>query len=218
VSARSTRRAASPGRPATQAVEEPRAESDWERKRRAILDGAAEVFFERGFERGTTKEIAERVGLSQPSIYHYVGSKEDLMGEIARQVDRDFTTAFERGIEGVTDPKEQLQVVVASFVEVVVVNQKTWAVYWQEQRSIPDDVSAPVYQSQLRYVRRIDEIVRACQRDGILPPEHPTHVLTEGILGMLSWVYRWYQPEGAYGPKEIAAAFCDLIGVGDRSR
>jgi AcrR family transcriptional regulator len=215
VSARSTPRGA---RAASRDADDPPTESDWERKRRAILDGAAHVFFERGFERGTTKEIAERVGLSQPSIYHYVGSKEDLLGEIARQVDDDFTTAFERGIAGLTDPREQLRVVIASFVEVVVVNQMTWAVYWQEQRSIPERVAAPVYQSQLRYVRRIDEVVRACQRDGVLPPDHPTHVLTEGILGMLSWVYRWYKPDGAYGPEQIAAAFCDLIGVGDHPR
>jgi AcrR family transcriptional regulator len=186
-------------------------ESDWDRKRRAILDGAAEVFFERGFDRGTTKEIAERVGLSQPSIYHYVGAKQDLLAEIARQVDRDFTEALERGLADVADPAAQLRNVIAAFTEAIAKNTTTWAVYWQEQRSIPSDVANAVYESQVRYIRRVDEVVGRCQEAGVLPAQHPTHVLTEAILGMLSWTYRWYKPDGRYGPQELAGAFSDLL-------
>ncbi|ADB48881.1 TetR/AcrR family transcriptional regulator [Conexibacter woesei] len=191
----------------------PADDSDWDRKRRDILNGAAEVFFEHGFERGTTKEIAERVGLSQPSIYHYVGAKKELIAEIARQVDRDFTEALERGLRDAADPAEQLRNVIVAFTEALAVNRLTWAVYWQEQRAIPADVAEAVYDSQLQYVRRVDDVVRRCQEAGVLPAEHPTHVLTEAILGMLSWTYRWYKPEGRYGPEELAGAFSDLLGL-----
>lgn len=186
-------------------------ESDWDRKRRRVLEGAAEVFHERGFERGTTKEIAERVGLSQPSIYHYVGAKKELIGEIARQVDCDFTEALEHGLANVADPAEQLRNVIAAFTEAIAVNQMTWAVYWQEQRAIPPEIAEPVYQSQVRYIRRVDEVVRRCQDAGVLPAHHPTHILTEAILGMLSWTYRWYKPDGPYGPQQLADAFSDLL-------
>jgi AcrR family transcriptional regulator len=43
---------------------------EFEAKRRAILEGASEVFVRRGFAAGTTKEIAAEVDLSQPAIYH----------------------------------------------------------------------------------------------------------------------------------------------------
>lgn len=187
--------------------------SDWERKRREILDAAAEVFFERGFERGTTKEIAERVGLSQPSIYHYVGNKQSLISEIANQVSADFTAALDSAERSSDDPVEQLRCIIHAFANALAVNLKTFAVYWKELNSIPEETARPVAASQHSYVTRVDRIVEACQKRGALPARQPTHVLTEGILGMLSWMHWWFKPDGRLTPAQVADAFCDLIGL-----
>lgn len=53
-----------------------------EAKREAILDVAAHVFREEGFERTTMSEICARVGGSKATIYNYFPSKEDLFFEI----------------------------------------------------------------------------------------------------------------------------------------
>jgi AcrR family transcriptional regulator len=57
-----------------------------ERRARArkaqILDGAAQVFAEKGYHAATTREIAEAADMSEGSIYHYFDSKEDLLIEI----------------------------------------------------------------------------------------------------------------------------------------
>jgi len=44
----------------------------------ALLKAAAETFAERGFERATMDEIAERVGLSKGALYYRYKGKEDL--------------------------------------------------------------------------------------------------------------------------------------------
>lgn len=43
-----------------------------------ILDAAVSVFAERGYDAGSVREIAERVGISEPAIYRHFASKEDL--------------------------------------------------------------------------------------------------------------------------------------------
>ena len=53
-----------------------------EEKRQAILDVAAKVFQEAGFERTSMSEICARVGGSKATIYSYFPSKEDLFFEI----------------------------------------------------------------------------------------------------------------------------------------
>ncbi len=53
-----------------------------EAKRQAILDEAAKVFKEVGFERASMSEICARVGGSKATIYSYFPSKEDLFFEI----------------------------------------------------------------------------------------------------------------------------------------
>ncbi|GAA2293412.1 TetR/AcrR family transcriptional regulator [Actinomadura sp. NPDC048955] len=185
---------------------------DWEDKRRRILDVAADVFFVRGYDRGTTKEIAERAGMSQPTIYHYVGSKEVLMSEIARQVDRDFTRALDEALAAPADPATQLRRVIDAFVRSLALNQRTFAVYWKEFRSLPADVGREVSGHERDFVVRVEEVVSRAQEQGVLPAEHPTRVVSEGILGMMSWMHWWYKPD-EFDAEQVSAAFCDLIGL-----
>jgi len=51
-------------------------------KRQAILDVAAEVFREAGFERASMSEICARVGGSKATLYNYFPSKEELFFEV----------------------------------------------------------------------------------------------------------------------------------------
>lgn len=50
-------------------------------KRRAILDTAAEVFGELGYERASIDAIATASGVSKPTIYSHFGTKEQLFRE-----------------------------------------------------------------------------------------------------------------------------------------
>ena len=185
---------------------------DWNRKRREILDAAAEVFFRRGFTGGTTKEIAAKVGISQPSIYHYVGSKEDLMVEIARQVARDFTITLNAALGAHDDPVAKLGAVIDSFVASLVLNQRTFAVYWKEYYSLPPAVAQEVSADQRAYVQRFESLVGDVQRAGYLPADQPTRIISEGILGMMSWMHWWYRP-GEFDQQQVATAFRALIGL-----
>ncbi|MEV0172414.1 helix-turn-helix domain-containing protein [Streptomyces sp. NPDC050803] len=52
---------------------EPRAE---------LLAAAAELFTTRGYAATTTRAVAERAGMRQASMYHYVSGKEELLAEL----------------------------------------------------------------------------------------------------------------------------------------
>jgi len=56
-----------------------------ESKRQAILNGAAEVFREVGFERASMSDIRARIGGSKATLYNYFPSKEKLFFEVMYQ-------------------------------------------------------------------------------------------------------------------------------------
>ena len=56
-----------------------------ESKRQAILQGAAEVFREVGFERASMSDIRARIGGSKATLYNYFPSKEKLFFEVMYQ-------------------------------------------------------------------------------------------------------------------------------------
>lgn len=55
-----------------------RKEREKERRRKAIVLAAEEVFFTKGLAQATMDEIADRAELSKGTLYLYYGSKEDL--------------------------------------------------------------------------------------------------------------------------------------------
>jgi AcrR family transcriptional regulator len=69
----------------------------WQRRpaerRREILDAAALVFGERGFESATLALVAERAGVSPGTVQHYFGTKTALFQEVI--ADRFFSGAVE---------------------------------------------------------------------------------------------------------------------------
>jgi AcrR family transcriptional regulator len=61
-----------------------------------ILRAALDVFGRRGFRSGSLREIAERVGLTQPALIHHFGSKIGLFMEVLQTYALDQFKAYSR--------------------------------------------------------------------------------------------------------------------------
>ena len=48
-------------------------------RRKQIIDGALRAFLKKGYDRTSIREIAQTCGMSIGALYHYVGSKEDIL-------------------------------------------------------------------------------------------------------------------------------------------
>lgn len=57
-------------------------------KHEEVLSAALELMAERGIKGASLRELARRVGLSQPSLYHYFESKQELVGQIVERYTR----------------------------------------------------------------------------------------------------------------------------------
>lgn len=165
-----------------------------------------------GFDAGTTKEVAAEVGLTQPAIYHYVGSKADLLREISIEVGRDMMAALESGLGYGDTPAEQLRGVIHEYSAAVVRDLRSFAVFWLELRSLEPEVRAKLREDEREFVNRVARLVAALQRQGRLPPGPPT-VIAQAIMSMPSWMYHWYRPSGSLSAQEVAEIYCALIGL-----
>lgn len=54
----------------------------YQQQKQAAIRAAASVFSEKGFHGATTRDIAERLGIKQGSLYYYFGSKEAALEEV----------------------------------------------------------------------------------------------------------------------------------------
>lgn len=79
-------------------------------KRQAIVDMAAEVFREKGFDRASMSDIRQRVGGSNATLYNYFPSKESLFFEVMYQANQaEFAAAHDALDHETDDIAEALQ-------------------------------------------------------------------------------------------------------------
>ena len=68
----------------------------WERRYREVLDAAASVFVEKSYAGASTRDIAERLGVRQASLYYYFPSKEAALAAICELGVKDFISNLQR--------------------------------------------------------------------------------------------------------------------------
>ena len=67
------------------------------RRKLDILKVAARLFAERGYERTTLEMVADELGLSKPSLYYYLKSKEDILADIFQEIFQRILESAQRG-------------------------------------------------------------------------------------------------------------------------
>lgn len=68
---------------------------DQQSRKQHILEAAAALFAERGYYKTTTADVARAVGVTQPYVFHFFKSKEELYLAVLEQASKEITHAFE---------------------------------------------------------------------------------------------------------------------------
>jgi len=80
-----------------------------EEKRRLLLDAAVRVFARKGYHSSRVGDIAEEAGVAYGLLYHYFGSKEDVLRTVFRETWRGLIATI-KSVEQAGDPPiEQLR-------------------------------------------------------------------------------------------------------------
>ncbi|MEW6475456.1 MAG: TetR/AcrR family transcriptional regulator [Actinomycetota bacterium] len=178
-------------------------------KQAEIVEAAAKVFAAKGYDVATLNDIAAELGLHKTSLYHYVRSKAELLYLI-------FQGALDRGLARVDemaqidDPKERLAGLIRfQVLEVVLPETMIFRVFVDDRPRL-----APVYEKAIRareklYFSFFSSSVKAAIDAGALPALDPRYA-TQAIVGMTSWIYKWFNPRKD-DPYEYAETCVQLV-------
>lgn len=193
----------------------PRARSA-EARRDAILTAAATAFVEHGYGATSVDDIAERLGVSKPTLYYHVGGKQELLGaSFTLALDAYSDAVEDEAVSGVTG-RERLHQVVQKYVEI------TTTVHGRCLHRVPDVELTPEVRDRLRAVKRkvdarIRDLLREGVRDGSLRSAD-IRMSTFAISGAMNSIAQWYSPSGKLSPEEIAERLWDSFAEGLRPR
>ncbi|WIM68388.1 TetR/AcrR family transcriptional regulator [Corynebacterium breve] len=130
-----------------------------DKRRRELLEAAAEIMANKGFHQARLSDVGAAVGISGPALYRYFSSKEDLLAEMLidisiRLVDgaREIVEKHQ-GSEGEeADPVQVLQALVDFHVEIAVTEPNLIRVQQREINNLDGNSAEKVKSLQRTYL------------------------------------------------------------------
>ncbi|ABD86256.1 TetR/AcrR family transcriptional regulator [Rhodopseudomonas palustris] len=191
----------------------PRA-TNYDDKRRAILERSAELFSEYGYDRASMNKIAEACGVSKANLYHYYKDKDELLFDVIRSHLEALLAVVKAAQRPELPPDDQLRELVAALLEAYRDADAQHNVQISSLRFL-----SPPRQTALKNVER--ELVRTFSDAvaAVAPQLKGTALLkpvTMSLFGMVNWHYLWFSDGGAVSRADYAELVTRLIADGSR--
>ncbi|WP_286830733.1 MULTISPECIES: TetR/AcrR family transcriptional regulator [Kordiimonas] len=172
-----------------------------------ILKEAIDLFYEKGFERTTVRDIAARAGILSGSLFHHFKSKQEILYTAMALTTRTMGESAEKAVEGITDPARQLRALILN--ELNSIHRETGHAAYvlvDEWRSLDDTYKEAVLAIRDNsYEACWDAALEGCAAKGLLKGD--LRVTRQLIRGSLAWTRNWYQTDG----KMTLAALADEV-------
>jgi AcrR family transcriptional regulator len=183
-------------------------------RRQEILEATARVFHEKGYESTSIQDIADSVGILKGSLYYYITSKEDLLYEIIQGVHEEALKNLDRTAAVDGDALQKIRAFVVIHFTYNALNLVKMAVFFQDFRSLNGGRREMIVEERDLYDNFLRDLIRQGQDEGIVCPDLEPKLTAITILGMLNWIYQWYQPGGELSAPVIANAYADFVVAG----
>lgn len=184
--------------------------------RSRLSAAAVALFSEQGYRGTSVEEIVAAAGVTKGALYHYFSGKDDLLRQIHDTfLDFEIEQAILIG-ERQLPPDETLRLLMHSLLECVRRYPDEIRVFFQELPSVRGATFQAIKTKRSRFGESLVEAIEAGMADGTFRRVGPPRVLAYGIIGMCSWAYHWFRPDGPVAASEIAEAYAEVVLTGLR--
>lgn len=175
-------------------------------KRGEIIAHCAALFDKVGYHNTSMQMLADEVGLSKPTLYHYFPSKIAILFAIHDTHIRALLDGLEH--EKGTDPAVSLRAACISILQQIASHPGYVRAFMDNYGDLTGEMRDQIRAARREYFEAIrDLIVEGIERGMFKSCD--SLVATYGFLGMCNWAYKWYPPMALErSAEEIADALC----------
>src|SRR5436309_7739573 len=137
-----------PGRPRRTA-----SDARFHRRLSSILAHATNVFYEKGYEGASMRDLSRASGMSLAGMYHYFESKEKLLYLIQRHTFNTIVKQLRRKLDSAINPEERIRVLIFNHLEYFLANQKAMKVLSHEDEVLKNGFGVEVRSLKREYYR-----------------------------------------------------------------
>lgn len=207
---------ASPSATSRVSVRVPRVppETRFDRTLAKILIHATDVFYEKGYEGASIRDLSRASGMSLAGLYYYFDTKERLLYLIQKHT---FTTIVERlrtKLHDASDPEQRIRVIVLNHLDYFLSNPKSMKVLSHEDDALKNGFGAEIATIKREYYRICLGVLDEYKRFRHL--EFNSRIALLSLFGMMNWIYTWHNSRNDADAHELASQMAEIFlrGVG----
>jgi AcrR family transcriptional regulator len=181
-------------------------------KREAVLQTAAQLFLEKSYGRTSLNDVADRLNITKPALYHYFRNKEQILLECYRlgcglieEILNEIAAHCGTGLE-------KVEAFIYSYANVMTINFGR-CVMRLDDGDLSSEALAEVQNYKRKIDRRLRSFIQEGIQDGSITPCDPK-IAAFSIAGALNWICKWYEAEGPLSAEEIASQFARTLTQG----
>jgi AcrR family transcriptional regulator len=180
------------------------------RTEQTILETAGDLFDRKGFNQTSLQDIADAVGMSRPSLYHYFNNREQILAAGIDQVtkQRDLITKELRDIDG--DPVERLTALILGLGTLISEHPVWVRILLREEAALPQDTRIRDRESRLAF---FELLVHTLEDGGTLGylRAHDERATAMTIISALSGLPGHYAASADISPADAARLAVAII-------
>lgn len=176
-----------------------------------LLAAATQLFAEQGYDRTSVQEIVVAAGVTKGALYHYFGSKEDLLHEVYGRVLRLQQERLDAFADADAPVEQRLRDAAADVVVTTIENLDDAKIFFRSMHQLSPEKHKQVRAERRRYHERFRALVEEGQRSGVFSDATPADLVVDYHFGSVHHLGTWYRPEGPLSPQQVADHLADLL-------
>lgn len=183
----------------------------------AVMNTAAQLFLDRGFQSTSIEDIAIAAGITKPTVYSYVESKQWLLDQIILRVINDLSVILEPWEPGTVKPlTDQLDEYLDFHIDRVTRLRVFYRILYSEETEMSPAVRERWHSFATEVTEHFVALLELYREEGRFNADADPHVIANLFIPSLVSLHRWYKTDGTITPerlRELAKQL--LIGIID---
>lgn len=174
-----------------------------------LVERAAELFAERGFNGTTLQDVADTVGLTRAAFYHYFESKEALLTTLVEGITAARVAELKKiRLDPASSAREKLAGVTRAMVLSVAMQPARFRLLLLSENELPEELAARHARGRRDILSQLVELFKEGSASGEFRTIDP-HLAAFALLGMCNWIAMWFKPGQRKSADDVAAEYVE---------
>ncbi|BBP75805.1 TetR/AcrR family transcriptional regulator [Pseudomonas gingeri NCPPB 3146 = LMG 5327] len=184
--------------------------TDPDSARGKLLQTAAHLFRNKGYERTTVRDLASAIGIQSGSIFHHFKSKDEILRAVMEETIRYNTAVMRASLAEAGSLRERVLALIRCELQSIMGGTgEAMAVLVYEWRSLSPEGQAKVLALRDVYEQIWLQVLGEARDAGYIKGD--VFITRRFLTGALSWTTTWFRPQGSLTLEQLADEALTLV-------